>query len=164
MQTTRSARLTRGAHTAFMITNPNRMRNLVVEERFRKVAAWHRPRISRCACVSPKCGMTAEAGSRNVDRMRQPCCMKDGGRPSGCGLQDLLRAVPRVDSLLRGENTRKFATLGPKGRKSICPSDGIKGIYCVLYTVQKSNRTEIFTTVSQNMNSLISPVGTGYFY
>src|SRR5665213_660126 len=88
MQTTRSARLTRGAHIEFIITNANRMRKLVVEEKFRKVAAWHRPRISHCACVSPKCAMTTEAGGRNVERMRQPCCMEDGGRPSGCGLQD----------------------------------------------------------------------------
>ena len=39
-------------------------------------------------CPSPKCAMTAEAGGRNVDRMQQPCCMEDGGRPSGGGLQD----------------------------------------------------------------------------
>jgi hypothetical protein len=36
-------------------------------------------------CPSPKCAMTAEAGGRNVDRMQQPCCMEDGGRPSGAG-------------------------------------------------------------------------------
>src|ERR1039458_6716994 len=38
--------------------------------------------------ASPKCAMTAEAGGRNVDQMRQPCCKEDGGRPSGGGLQD----------------------------------------------------------------------------
>jgi hypothetical protein len=32
--------------------------------------------------------MTAEAGGRNVDRMQHPCCMEDGGSPSGGGLQD----------------------------------------------------------------------------
>jgi hypothetical protein len=61
MQTTRSARLTRGVHTDFIITNPNRMRTVVVEGKYRKVAAWHRPRISHCACVSPKCAITADA-------------------------------------------------------------------------------------------------------
>src|ERR1039458_7770452 len=48
---------------------------------------------------SPKCAMTAEAGGRNVDRMQQPCCMEDGGRPSGGGLQD----QPSNHTALRGD-------------------------------------------------------------
>jgi hypothetical protein len=39
-------------------------------------------------CLAKLCPMTAEAGGGNVDRMQQPCCMEDGGRPSGGGLQD----------------------------------------------------------------------------
>ena len=50
-------------------------------------------------CPSPKCAMTAEAGGRNVDRMQQPCCMEDGGRPSGGGLQD----QPSNHPALRGD-------------------------------------------------------------
>jgi hypothetical protein len=64
---------------------------------------------SRTACASPKCAMTAEAGGRNVDRMQQPCCMEDGGRPSGGGLQDQPSNHPalRGDKLPGGERTGK---------------------------------------------------------
>jgi hypothetical protein len=60
-------------------------------------------------CPSPKCAMTAEAGGRNVDRMQQPCCMEDGGRPSGGGLQDQPSNHPalRGDKLPGGERTGK---------------------------------------------------------
>ena len=53
--------------------------------------------------------MTAEAGGRNVERMRQPCCMEDGGRPSGCGLQDQPsnRTALLGDKIPGGERTGK---------------------------------------------------------
>jgi hypothetical protein len=59
--------------------------------------------------ASPKCAMTAEAGGRNVDQMRQPCCKEDGGRPSGGGLQDQPSNRPalRGDKLPGGERTGK---------------------------------------------------------
>jgi hypothetical protein len=62
------------------------------------------------ACASPKCAMTAEAGGRNnVDRMQLPCCMEDGGRPSGGGLQDQPSNRPalRGDKLPGSERTGK---------------------------------------------------------
>jgi hypothetical protein len=60
-------------------------------------------------CASPKCAMTAEAGGRNVDRMQQPCCIEDGGRPSGGGLQDQPSNRPalRGDKVPGGERTGK---------------------------------------------------------
>ena len=59
--------------------------------------------------ASPKCAMTAEAGGRNVDRMRQPSCMEDGGGPSGGGLQDQPSNRPglRGDKLPGGERSGK---------------------------------------------------------
>src|ERR1039458_1049219 len=60
-------------------------------------------------CGRERCAMTAEAGGRNVDRMQQPCCMEDGGRPSGGGLQDQPSNRPALlgDKLPGGERTGK---------------------------------------------------------
>ena len=60
-------------------------------------------------CPSPKCAMTAEAGGSDVDQMRLSCCMEDGGRPSGGGLQDQPSSRPALlgDKLPGGERTGK---------------------------------------------------------
>src|ERR1017187_8659002 len=67
------------------------------------------PKSLSDTCASPKCAMTAEAGGRNVDRMQQPCCMEDGGRPSGGGLQDQPSNCPalRGDKLPGGKRFGK---------------------------------------------------------
>src|SRR5665213_1867246 len=63
---------------------------------------WHAE-----TCASPKCAMTAEAGGSDVDQMRLSCCMEDGGRPSGGGLQDQPSSRPALlgDKLPGGERT-----------------------------------------------------------
>ena len=44
-----------------------------------------------------------------MDRMRQPCCVKDGGWPSGCELPDQLPNRPALlgDKVPGGERTGK---------------------------------------------------------
>jgi hypothetical protein len=53
--------------------------------------------------------MTAEAGGKDVGRMQKPCCMGDGGGPSGGGLQDQPSNRPALlgDKLPGGERSGK---------------------------------------------------------
>src|ERR1035437_1402949 len=69
---------------------------------------------------SPKCAMTVEAGGRNVNRNQQPCCMEDGGRPSGGGLQDQPSNHPALRALcanMSETSSPSTITVG-RGKKS----------------------------------------------